>query len=423
MPNGLIRRLVIFGALSIMGIVLIQGYWLQRTFSLKDSEFNQTVTIALYEVAQKIASFNEAELPKSNLIQRQSSNIYAVNINDNIDANILEDYLIRSFEEKAISTDFEYAVYDCLTKDLIYGSYCKMSNLDESKASSGEMPHFEDLTYYFVVKFPSRTGFLLSNMWQNILFSLITFSALAFFIYAMWIILQQKKLSELQKDFINNMTHEFKTPIASIKIASDFLMKESTIIQNPKFKKYTEIISEQNERLNNQVENVLSLARLESDNFKLKIENFDVVSVLDDIVTSENIRVIEGNLKYENYNDNVMISADKLHFTNVVYNIIDNALKYCTRVPDIIVRSKIEGQKLLLEFVDNGIGIQKEDIDKLFTKFYRVSTGNLHDVKGFGLGLFYVANICKAHGWTMKVDSEYTKGSKFSITIPLNHGR
>lgn len=414
---------MIFGAISILGIVMIQAYWLKRTFSLKDSEFNQTVTIALYDVAQKIAEFNKAELPKYNLIQRQSSNIYAVNINDNIDANILEDFLFRAFEEKAIATDFEYAVYDCLTKDLVYGSYCKMTKLNESKESTGEMPQFEDLTYYFVVKFPSRTGFLLSNMWQNITFSFITFLALAFFIYALWVILEQKKLSELQKDFINNMTHEFKTPISSIKIASDYLKKDPAISQNSKLKKYTEIISEQNERLNNQVENVLSLARLESDNFKLKSESFDVITVLKDIIMSENMRISEGKITYAPSGSQSIIKADKLHFSNVVYNILDNAVKYCKTTPDILVKTQMVGGKLLLEFIDNGIGIKKEELEKLFKKFYRVSTGNLHDVKGFGLGLFYVDNICRAHGWVMNVESEYGKGSKFSISIPIGNGR
>lgn len=422
MPNRLIRLVVIFGALSIFGIVLIQGYWLKRTFSLKDSEFNQSVTIALYEVAQKIAAFNQAELPKHNLIQRESSNIYAVNINDNINANILEDYLIRAFEERAIDADFEYAVYDCYTKELVYGSYCKMNKLNESKAATGEMPQFQDLTYYFVVKFPSRTGFLLSNMWQNLLFSIITFLALAFFIYAMWVILQQKKLSDLQKDFINNMTHEFKTPISSIKIASEYLKKEPFIRDNEKLKKYTDIIADQNERLNNQVENVLSLARLESDNFKLKLENFDAISAIRDIINAENIKLGEGSVSLQNQYESILITADKLHFSNVIHNILDNAEKYCQRIPNIIVKTSINNKNLLLEIIDNGIGIKKEELEKLFKKFYRVSTGNVHDVKGFGLGLFYVDNICKAHGWNIKVDSEHDKGSKFSIQIPLKNG-
>ncbi len=422
MSNYLIRRLVLFGAISILGILSIQSYWLYRAFSLKDAEFNQTVTMALYDVAQKISEWNNAELPKHNLVQRKSSNYYAVNINDFIDSNILEDFLIREFEEKAVGADFEYAVFDCHSEELVYGSFCKLNHLDHTKEGSKDMSKFDNLTYYFVVKFPHRTAFLISNMWQNIIFSLITLFALGFFSYSMWVILQQKKLSELQKDFINNMTHEFKTPISSIKIASDYLKKDPHLQSNSRLKKYTEIISDQNERLNNQVEKVLSLARLESDNFKLSKESFDVISVLQEIISAENIKIDPGQVKLDSDLESIMITADKLHFSNVVCNILDNAIKYCKNAPQIVVSSYSKGENIVLEFIDNGIGIKKEEIEKLFKKFYRVSTGNVHDVKGFGLGLFYVYNICKAHGWDITVESEYEKGSKFSIQIPLNHG-
>ncbi len=419
MPNHLIRRLAILGAISIFGVIFIQAYWLKRAFSLKDSEFSQSVTIALYEVAQKIAEFNQSELPKQNLIQRKSSNYYAVNINDNIDANILEDYLIREFEQKAINTDFEFAIYDCLSQELVYGSYCRMTNLDESKARSGELPKFDNLTYYFVVKFPGQTGFLLSNMWQNIFFSFITFLALAFFVYAMWVILQQKRLSELQKDFINNMTHEFKTPISSIKIASDYLKKNDTLLSDKKLSRYADIISEQNKRLNHQVEKVLSLAKLESDSFKLNSETFNVVPVLKEIVAAENIKISKGKISVELDNAaQSIIIGDKLHFTNVVYNILDNAVKYCQAIPNIIIKLSNKGEKTCLEIIDNGVGIDKDDLDKIFQKFYRVSTGDVHDIKGFGLGLFYVKNVCKAHGWKVEIESRMGEGSKFIIQIP-----
>lgn len=424
MPNHLIRRLAILGAISIFGVIFIQAYWFRRAFSLKDSEFHQSVTIALYEVAQKIADFNQSELPKQNLIQRKSSNYYAVNINDNIDANILEDYLIRQFEQKAINADFEFAIYDCLSQELVYGSYCKMTNLDESKARSGELPTFDNLTYYFVVKFPGQTGFLLSNMWQNILFSLVTLLALAFLVYAMWVILQQKRLSELQKDFINNMTHEFKTPISSIKIASDYLKKDDMLSSNPKLKKYTEIISDQNKRLNNQVEKVLSLAKLESDNFKLRIEEFNLISEVKEIVESENIKISPGKIRIETAADTdfARIAGDKLHFTNVIYNVIDNAIKYCSTIPDILIRISDSSGKLFLDISDNGVGLKKDELERVFQKFYRVSTGDIHDVKGFGLGLYYVKNICKAHGWDILIDSQVGKGSTFTIKIPKIDG-
>lgn len=424
MPIHLIRRLAILGAISIIGIVFIQVYTLSRSFALADKEFDQTVRVALYQVAESIAQTNESQLPKQDLVQSTDGKNYAVNVNDVIDANILEDYLIQEFEARGIFTGFEYAVYDCQSKDMVYGNYCKPTDLEETNESRGVLPTFDDLIYYFVVRFPDRSGFLISSQWQAILFAFITFLALIFFLYSMWVILQQKRLSDLQKDFINNMTHEFKTPISSIKIAANVLRNNPAIQESDRLKKYSEIIVAQNERLNNQVEKVLNLARLEQDNFKLNLEQFDVTQVIQQIVNAENLKVHEqgrGEVMYEGLRSEFNISADKLHFSNVLHNMIDNAVKYCQDIPQVIIRSYKKGQDLIIEIVDNGVGIKSENLENLFKKFYRVPTGDVHDVKGFGLGLFYVQNISEAHGWQIKVSSERGVGSTFRLIIP-QHG-
>eukprot|EP00095_Tigriopus_kingsejongensis_P007456 snap_masked-scaffold293_size218662-processed-gene-1.2 protein:Tk07456 transcript:snap_masked-scaffold293_size218662-processed-gene-1.2-mRNA-1 annotation:"hypothetical protein" len=320
-----------------------KSYWLLKTWDLKDQEFDQTVNIVLRKVAVRIARFNNIDLPKQDLIQRTASNYYAVNINSGIDANILEDYLLREMENHSLNTDFEYAVYDCFSKDLVYGNYCKLSDDNVQEQSSKNLPKFTDLDYYFVVKFPSRESYLLSNMYTTILFLLITVLSILFFMYTIWVILRQKRLSELQKDFINNMTHEFKTPISSIKIAADVLAKDPAVSNDPRMKKYATIIKDQNARLNDQVEKVLNIARIEKDSFELNKEQINLRETLSEII------------------------------------------------------------KIYVK--DNGIGIDKENLKKIFDKFYRVNTGNVHNIKGFGLGLFYVQNICAAHGWHLSADS------------------
>lgn len=421
MTNALIRRLLILGALAIGGIIFIQNFWVIKTWDLQDEEFHQTVSIALRRVAESIADFNQSDLPKQNLIQRRSSNYYAVNINDVIDANILEDYLIREFEASALNTDFEYGVYDCFSQELVYGNYCNLSD-DDKYLRSESLPKFDDLEYYFVVKFPSRTSYLLSSMWQSILFSLIALLAVAFFIYAIWVILKQKRLSEMQKDFINNMTHEFKTPISSIRIASDVLLNSEEINDDKRLQQYTSIIKDQNNRLNKQVERVLNIAKLEQQDFQLKKEKIDLKLTLDEIISNENARLSNHNtdiIRSVHNGQQYFIYADKVHFSNLVYNILDNAVKYCKENPEVIVSSNMVGNKLRLSFKDNGIGVKKEDIPKVFKKFYRVPTGNVHDVKGFGLGLFYVKSICKAHGWKINFDSELNKGTQITLDIPL----
>ena len=421
MPIHIIRRLAILGAVSIIGIIFMQVYSLQRAYALEDSEFDQSVRSALYQVAQSLADSNSTQLPRHNLVERKTSNTYTVNINDVIDANMLEYHLLREFEARGMSTEFEYGIYDCQSQDMVYGNYCQLNRLEDSQQTGQLLPKFDDLVYYFVVRYPSQQSYLLRSMWQNIGFTLITLLALVFFIYAMWVILRQKKLSDLQTDFINNMTHEFKTPISSIKIAANVLGNDPGIRSNERLYKYSQIIADQNNRLNDQVEKVLNLARLEQDSFKLNLEPFDVVQVIRHIVNSENLKINEvgsGNISLRTFDNDVSIEADKLHFSNVIHSMIDNAIKYCQEVPSVAVSAYLKGTEVWIDIKDNGIGINKEDMDNLFQKFYRVSTGNLHDVKGFGLGLFYVQNICEAHGWKINVESKIGEGSTFRLKIP-----
>ncbi|NNF36212.1 MAG: HAMP domain-containing histidine kinase [Saprospiraceae bacterium] len=421
MPTKYIRLLIILGGAIILGIIFSQLYWLIRTWDLKDQEFDQTVQIALRQVAGDIASYNKTELPKQNLIQRRSSNIYAVNINSTIDANILEDYLIQQFEANSINTDFEYAVYDCFADNLVYGNYCKLSDHDKAFIRSVDLPKFQDLDYYFVVKFPSRESYLINNMLTSVVFSAITALSVLFFLYTMWIILKQKKLSELQKDFINNMTHEFKTPISSIKIAADVLASSENIETDSRLKRYASIIKDQNKRLNDQVEKVLHIAKIENDSFKLNLETFNPGIVLEEIINNEALKLESGTITYFPSEGEINIHADRLHFTNVITNILDNAIKYSTdNDPEIEVKLLQHDKSMIIRVIDNGIGISKENLKRIHEKFFRVSTGNIHNVKGFGLGLFYVKNICKAHGWDIAVDSTEGKGTTVDLIIYKN---
>jgi len=422
MTNVLIRRLLILGSLAILGIIFIQSYMVLKTYELQDDEFHLSATTALRTVAERISTLYKTDLPKQDLITRRSSNYYAVNVNSEIDANVLEDYLIQEFEKHSLETDFEYAVYDCQSDSLLYGNYCNLTDNKDEVSSKESLPKFNDLIYYFVVRFPSRGSYLLSNMWQTILFSAIALLAILFFIYAITIILRQKQLTEQQKDFINNMTHEFKTPISSIKIASNVLVNNEAVQNDERMLQYANIIKHQNDRLNNQVEKVLNIARLEKDQFKLNKEDFNLKNVLQSIVNDEKIKVdkLGGEIQLLADGD-IFIKADKLHFTNVISNIIDNAIKYCNDKPKISITLGKRGNNATISIQDNGIGISKEDQKKVFSKFFRVPTGDLHNIKGFGLGLHYVKTISEAHGWKLDLDSEESVGSKFEITMAVSN--
>lgn len=417
-----IRNLLILGTIAIAGIIFIQSYWVYITWTEKASQFDLSVKISLRQVANNIARDNKSDLPRQDVIQRKSSNYYAVNINDVINPIVLESYLIEEFENKSLNTDFEYAVYDCISQELAYGNYCKLSDDNQEYTRSANLPQVDDLTYYFVVKFPSKASFILIDMWRSVLFSLIALLAAAFFAYTTWVILKQRRLSEMQRDFINNMTHEFKTPIASIRIASEMLANQESVTQNKRLNQYINIIKDQNARLNEQVEKVLNIAKLEGEDYQITKENLNVVEMLKDIAESENIRLQQGkggevSVMIESALPFIM--ADKVHFTNCIYSLIDNAIKYCKKVPHIIIRSYKQGESVYLKISDNGIGIKEDEIQSIFNKFYRVPTGNVHDVKGFGLGLFYVKNICKAHQWNINVDSTPGEGTDITLQIPI----
>ncbi len=411
--------MIVLGVLAIVGIAFVQSYWTIKTYDLKEQEFHESVMISLRQVAERYAKFNKSELPKNNLIQRRASNYYSVNINSTIDVHVLEDYLEQELAHRSIDTEIEYAVYDCFSDDLVYGNCCKPGQKDVVKEDAEPLVKFDDLVYYFVVKFPEKKTYLLSNIWQTILFNAIALLACIFFAYSMWVILRQKKLSEQQTDFINNMTHEFKTPISSIKIAADVFEKNDYIKNDKRLSHYASIIKDQNKRLNDQVEKVLNIARSEEDGFELHKEPTELNDIIRSTINAEKAKLNQHKVLLTlNLSESISsISADKLHLTNIIANIIDNAIKYCDKLPEIEISTFSNNNTVGLSIKDNGIGIEKDDLKKVQEKFYRVSTGNIHNVKGFGLGLFYVHKICQSHGWVLDIDSSIAGGTSVNITF------
>lgn len=421
MKNNTVIRVVLFGSLAIIGIIAIQAYLLINTWDAQEKEFQEKVTIALQNVAREFEKLGSSP-PAYDLINRVSSNYYVVNINDNIRANDLEHFLRRELEKVALREDFEYGIYNCDTRKMAYGKYISYSSSASPKVNTPkeQLPVYDEYLYYFGVRFPNRETMIMSDMRLTIVLSSILLVTILFFLYSIYIILRQKRLSEMQKDFINNMTHEFKTPISTIRISSEVFLKSPEITGNQRLLQYANIISEQNQRLNNQVEKVLQLAKIERDNFQLNIEQIDLHQVLKSVLESVKIQVEKqgGTLTCSLDATSSVIRADKLHLTNILHNLVDNAIKYCKGVPIVNIRTQNEKNgKICLIIKDQGVGIAKEYLGRLFEKFYRVPTGDVHNVKGFGLGLFYTKNICDAHGWKILIESEVSKGTTVKILI------
>jgi two-component system, OmpR family, phosphate regulon sensor histidine kinase PhoR len=411
-----LRIVIVLAAVSIVGITATQIYWVRKAFDLKENQFNQDVTTALRNVANKILEINQTPSPANNLVNQVSTNYFTVLVNGPIDNNLLEFLLVTEFEKRHVTADFEYGVYDCASKCMAGGTYVSPKKV--LPASFSELPTWQNDGYYFGVRFPLVEANLISQMGIWGFSSAVLLVVIFFFVYTLLVILKQRRLSEIQKDFINNMTHEFKTPLSTIAI-STAVLKDPNIIKAPeRLLNYATIIENENQRLKQQVERVLQMARLEKEDIGLKKETVDVHELIQDAVKTNTINS-KATITLDLQASRSQLSADKLHLTNVFFNLLDNAIKYNTQTPEIIVRSQNVNGSIQIDVQDNGIGIKPEDQRKIFFRFYRVPTGNLHDVKGFGLGLSYVKLIIEAHKGKISVSSAQGNGSCFSIVLPL----
>jgi len=412
-------RVFVLGAIAVAGIIGIQAYWVYNTWDLNQVDFKQKVDLALFRTASALSKINEADLPARDIIKQRSSNYFIVNIDSEIDASMLEFFLRRELENLALNIDFEYAIYDCTSDQMVYGNYCRYSAEDSQQASpTYSLPKYSsEFNYYFGVKFPTRGGYLLGQMQLAIFFSVILLLTLAFFAYSVYVILRQKRLSEMQKDFINNMTHEFKTPLSTIRISTDVFLRSEPIQSNPRLARYARIISEQHQRLNSQVERVLQVARLDKGNLELNKDNIAIQDLLANVLDSERVRTAEvgGHVHSDLPETPIIVSADPFHVSNILHCLIDNAVKYSRSKPQVTIRGQLEQKGFRLTVQDQGVGIARDHQKRVFEKFYRVPTGNVHNVKGFGLGLYYVGQVCKAHGWPVTLESEPGEGTTIHI--------
>ncbi len=270
--------------------------------------------------------------------------------------------------------------------------------------------------------FPNKNTAILTNLGVTVASSVGLLLVLVFiFAYTLYAILKQKKISEMKTDFINNMTHEFKTPVATIMIASEALKDPEVTEDKSRIKRLAGIIYDENVRLGNHIERVLSIARLEKNELKMENTEVDMNELILLVLDSMSLQLQKRNalVNVHTEAENALVYGDELHLSNVLYNLIDNANKYSVQAPEITITTKNTGKNLIIEVSDKGIGMTKEQSKRVFDQFYRVPTGNLHDVKGFGLGLNYVQDIIRQLNGSIKVQSEKDRGTTFEICLPL----
>jgi len=423
MRNTNIRWVILLGAIAILSIIAMQSYWLIQRQTHESRSFDQTTTIALLKVARKMAVLNKLTLPSGEIIKRITPNYYIVNYNNEIDANVLEYYLLEEFGSLNNYTEFEYGIYDCANDVMVYGNHCNLIDPDKPIKADGKLPKYDEFISYFGVKFPSRDENITTSSNLTLTLGMIAVITLAFFAFAILVILNQRRYSEMQRDFINNMTHEFKTPLTSIQLSSDYLSKQPVIQHDDRLNRYTELIRTQYQRLNSQVEKLLNIARLESSEFKLKSESIDLHQLLEEVLDSKAAEAgIEGRIFNRKYNAaQYHVKGDRTHIGNVINNLIDNAVKYSSPDQPIDIITSDENGMVKVSILDRGIGIAPVHQKHLFKKFYRVPSGNVHDIKGFGLGLHYVRKILRMLGGDIQVKSALGEGSCFSFHLPIQY--
>ncbi len=344
-------------------------------------------------------------------------------LNERVNFKNLDGYLKSEFVNNGIDIPYHFTVTD---KDGREAYRCPdyEDKGNENSYTQILFPNDPPAKISFMkVHFPSRRDYIfdsISFMLPSLAFTLVL---LITFIFTIYIAFRQKKLTEMKNDFINNMTHEFKTPISTISLAAQML-KDPAVGKSPQmFQHISGVINDETKRLRFQVEKVLQMSMFERQKATLKMKEIDANDLISGVINTFTLKVekyngkIDANLNAEDPN----IFVDEMHITNVIFNLMDNAVKYKKPEQDLLltVTTWNEPGKLCISISDNGIGIKKENLKKVFDKFYRVHTGNLHDVKGFGLGLAYVKKIIQDHKGTIRIESELGVGSKFIIVLPL----
>ena len=439
-----INAVIILGVLSLSSILLVQLLWVRKTIEIQSTstaiqqksdslnlkEFSEQTNLALRNVLNVISNAIADSSEHYGAIKQLNVNQFKVDIIQELDPYYLETLLKKALYNQNIHEDFTFGIYDCFTNQLTFSKLYKFTDDSLYKLVNNNIIGLDSARlklkndgHYFTVFFPNVQNKLPQNTvflspWVYI--STIVFLVLIFFGFSLATIIKQKRLSEVITDFINNMTHELKTPIATISLSSEMIMRLDSDDDLEKAKKYAGIIFKENKRLETQVERVLNISTLDTENTTLNKKSLDFHELLVEVKDTFDFNQLAngGKILIENNASVFTIQADPIHITNVVYNLLDNAVKYCTTKPFISITTKNERNYLVIEIKDNGIGIRKEDLKMIFDKFYRVSTGNIHDIKGFGLGLFYVKLIINEHNGSIDVKSKAGEGSTFTIKLP-----
>ncbi|MDQ4138903.1 MAG: HAMP domain-containing histidine kinase [Bacteroidota bacterium] len=414
--------IIILATIVLGGLLTVQLLWLNKAFKSEEKEFNLAVQVAMSQTVQQLlAKANPVETAKP--IKQLASSFFLAEVHAPLKEQELDTLLRQEFARRHLSIPYEYGILNAEDDTLVFGNFVP-ATLKVNKTASSPKVSLQAAPighYNFVVVFPTKTTHILSEMQLWVYSTLALLVVIVFFAYTLHSILQEKRLSELKVDFINNMTHELQTPITNIAIASEILKNAGSNLPAAKAQRYHQIIFQENERLKAQVEQVLQMAELEKKAMSLTKTSINVHQLLEDSLQRLSLRLQKRSGQITCYlnAEKATIEADSLHLTNALYNLLDNAEKYSPQSPNIQVSTRNYQQGILISIADKGQGIRKEVQRFIFDTFYRVPTGNIHNVRGFGLGLSYVKTIIQAHQGSIRVKSQENQGSCFELYLPF----
>lgn len=412
--------IILLTSVALGGIVFTQYSWIKKALYIFDDQFNHRGILALQKSRDILAEKLNSSGDYCNLLEQISA---GKPVETSAFESLIDSIIKMELHYMNIEQGYRYALIDEPTQHLLLGNYKGYEEaLLKTTFRFTLSCQTESGDYILALYFPNKRLLFPGQLvlWMSIT-AIFLLVIIAVFYFTLISIIRQKRLSDMKNDFINNMTHEFKTPIATISIASEMLMKAHVFNNEEKTLKYARIIYDENVRMMHQVEQVLQIALIDKEKFKIKPEDVDLHKVIKSCVQSSELAVMkrggEIQMRLEAINDHLI--ADSIHMANVITNLLDNANKYIPDTPLISISTHNVSDGIMLSIEDNGIGISKENQRLVFKKFFRVSTGNIHDVKGFGLGLFYVKTIIDAHGGFISIFSEPNKGTRIEVFLPF----
>ncbi|MEO6489627.1 MAG: HAMP domain-containing sensor histidine kinase [Ferruginibacter sp.] len=416
-----LRWLIIFSALLVAIIVIIQLIWLQKVYRFERKQFNIEVTKSIKNLFINMKLTNDSSFTFEKNIELPQPANYIAKIDRITSIDSVSRLLSKELTDFNVLTDCQVSIYDSEQKKYIASRYIDVADSYNKDNDQFETSIFPRNYSYIGINFPHRSSYIIIQMMFWIVSSIILLVVLISFAISVFYLYHQQFLHETQKDFINNFTHEFKTPLSIMKIAADVL-KQPSIIEKPgKLQNYADIIAEQINHLQNQLNRMLVIAYTEHSTLPLKKERFDVNTVVQQAINNINPLIEEksGVIITNLMTGNSSINADRSYILLAFINILENAVKYSVK-PTITIKTYMEGNEICTGFQDNGIGIDQKHQRKIYSKFYRVTYGDIHEAKGFGLGLNFVKKIMDAHKGNITVKSSLGNGSTFTLWIPRN---